>query len=85
MRNKTVWLKAAGTRKETANESTRAFGPAAVAESKAGLLATTMEDSDCPCRSGPRAFQVWFSAPVRAGLRSVASPPGEGGSPTVLV
>ena len=45
---KTVWLKAAGTRKETANESTRAIGPAAVAESKAGLLAPTMEDSDCP-------------------------------------
>ena len=41
-------MKAARTRKETANESTRAFGPAAVAESKAGLLAPAMEDSDCP-------------------------------------
>ena len=65
-------------RKETTNESTRAFGPAAVSESKAGLLAPTMEDSDCPCRFGPRAFPVWFSALVRAGLRSVASPPGGG-------
>eukprot|EP01043_Picozoa_sp_COSAG02_P051724 COSAG02_NODE_5480_length_4299_cov_2.231632_2_plen_164_part_00 len=78
-RNKTVWLKAARARKETANESTRAFGPAAVTESKAGLLAPTMEDSDCPCRSGPRAFQVWTSAPVRADLGSVASPLRGGG------